>query len=88
MFTTELHTYEPALTLLQALASYNTVSVQVGSKFVVKSGSDFQNASILTLHIQDKQLASIDIEEVTLDSSVPEDLDVKSIVDGYLGMIP
>lgn len=58
----------------------------MNSKFVVKSGSDFQNASFITLQLtEDRQIRSVDIEEITLDSTVAEDPDMKRTVDCYLG---
>ena len=52
----------------------------------MKSGSDFQNASVVTLNLhKNNTLRSVDIEEITLDSSIPEDYNMKLIVSSYLG---
>lgn len=62
--------------------------LKVDGRYVIKSGSDFQNASVVTLNISDSnKLVSVKIEELTLDSTVPEDPDMKMIVDKYLGML-
>ena len=60
--------------------------IQVDGRYVVKSGSDFQNASVVTLNLHNNNsLSSVDIEEITLDSSIPEDYNMKLIVSSYLG---
>ena len=65
------------------------VLLQVNNKYIIKSGSDFQNFSIVTLQFTaDNKLSPLtedDIEKITLDSSIPENADMKQIVDGYLG---
>ena len=62
---------------------------QVGDRYIIKSGSDFQYANIVTLNLTaDNKLSPLtedDIEKITLDSSIPENADMKQIVDGYLG---
>lgn len=52
----------------------------------MKSGSDFQYASIVTLNLsKHKRLEGVHIEQITLDSRVLEDCDMKLIVSSYLG---
>jgi len=56
----------------------------------VKSGSDFQNASLITLNVtteksERRRLVSVEIEKLTLDSSIEEDRETQLIVSSYLG---
>ncbi|KAF6016894.1 hypothetical protein EB796_024792 [Bugula neritina] len=61
---------------------------QIEGRYIIKSGTDFQNASIITLNMTpDKKIGSVDIEEITLDSTVIEDEPMKDIVDSYLGNV-
>ncbi|XP_067937210.1 mannosylglucosyl-3-phosphoglycerate phosphatase-like [Watersipora subatra] len=67
---------------------HHYVTEQIDNRYIVKSGTDFQNASIITLYLDtDNSLLPVmpnHIEKLVLDSSVPENANMKSIVDGYL----
>lgn len=82
--TVEIACSRPFLPLLPFITNF--IFFQVDGRYVVKSGSDFQNASVVTLNLhEDKSLNCVDIEEITLDSTVPEDYNMKLIISSYLG---
>ena len=60
--------------------------MQVNGRWVLKSGTDFRNFSQITLDFSGDEVG-VQIEEVLVDSSLPEDPDVKAVVTKYLGML-
>lgn len=58
---------------------------QVNGKWIVKSGTDFQTFSHITMVLdKDKRIDKVDVVKVDVDSSLEEADDVKTLVDGYL----
>lgn len=57
---------------------------QVNGKYVLKSGTDFRNISKITVQLSGSAL-DIKVDRVDLDSSVPEDPDVKKDVTRLFG---
>ena len=60
--------------------------MQINGKYVIKSGTDFRNFSEVTLTFLDDGRFDVNVKEVVVDSSYPEDPEVKSIVDRYTGL--
>jgi 5'-nucleotidase len=52
---------------------------------IVKSGSDFRELSKITINFSDDNNFDIDVEKIEITGEVPEDPEVKAIVDGYMG---
>lgn len=57
---------------------------EVNGTTVLKSGSDFRNLSQLTLKFCDSKV-EIDIKEMTIDSTIREDEEMKKVVQQYVG---
>ena len=53
---------------------------------IIKSGSDFREFSIITIEFGDDNNYDVDVERIEITGNVPEDPDLKEIVDGYMGM--
>jgi 2',3'-cyclic-nucleotide 2'-phosphodiesterase (5'-nucleotidase family) len=53
--------------------------LQVNGKYIIKSGTDFRNLSKITLTFG-LNGTKVDIQRVDLDSSIPEDPEMKKIV--------
>lgn len=58
---------------------------QANGKYIIKSGTDFRNLGRITLTFGPDGSVDVDVAEVTIDSSMPEDDEVKAIVSKYLG---
>jgi len=56
---------------------------RINGKLVLKSGTDFRNYSLVTLTFHPDGKVTSDYQECTVDSSIVENDEVKSIVDGY-----
>ena len=56
---------------------------QVNGRTIVKSGTDFQNYALVTLTFNKSGPVDVDVQERTVDSSIPEDEEVKAIVQKY-----
>ena len=56
---------------------------QVNGRTVVKSGTDFRNYALITLTFSSDGYVDVDVQESCVDSSIPEDEAVKSIVETY-----
>ena len=54
---------------------------QINGKIVLKSGTDFREMSKVTLTFDANMNAKVDIEKIEITSKIPEDEDVKKIVD-------
>ncbi|CAH1780293.1 unnamed protein product [Owenia fusiformis] len=57
---------------------------QLNGKYIIKSGTDFRNMSKITLQFIENQIRDIQIEEIVLDSTIEEKIEVKEIVDSYM----
>lgn len=53
------------------------------SKFIIKSGSDFKELSFIDVEVGDKFFVK-SIQKLTINSSIPEDMEVKKIVEHHL----
>ena len=51
--------------------------LQVDGRFIIKSGTDFRNFSHLTLTFDPEGKVDIKVDEVTVDSSLKEDEEIK-----------
>jgi 2',3'-cyclic-nucleotide 2'-phosphodiesterase (5'-nucleotidase family) len=68
--------------------TYNYVTfLQVNGKYIIKSGTDFRNLSKITLTFG-LNGTKVDIQRVDLDSSIPEDPEMKKIVSHLNGRYP
>jgi len=56
---------------------------QVKGRTIVKSGTDFRNYALITLTFNSDGHVDVDVQELCVDSSIPEDEEVKSIVEKY-----
>lgn len=56
---------------------------QINNRMVVKSGTDFRNYSLITLTFNTDSHVDVDVKESCVDSSIPEDEEVLSIVEEY-----
>ena len=56
---------------------------EVNGKTVIKSGTDFRNYALITLTFSSDVHVDLDVQESYVDSSIPEDEEVKLIVDKY-----
>lgn len=56
---------------------------EIAGKMVVKSGTDFRNFGLVTLTFNPDGHVLVDVQECTVDSSLPEDEEVKLIVEEY-----
>jgi len=56
---------------------------QINGKTVVKSGTDFRNYALISLTFKSDGHVDVDVQESFVDSSIPEDEEVKSIVEKY-----
>ena len=55
----------------------------INNRMVVKSGTDFRNYTLVTLTFQSDGHVHVDVQESCVDSSIPEDEEVKSVVEEY-----
>jgi len=56
---------------------------EVNGRMIVKSGTDFINYAVITLTFGSDRKVDIDVQEFSVDSSIPEDKEVASIVEEY-----
>jgi len=56
---------------------------EINGRKVVKSGTDFRNYAVITLTFKAESRVHVDVQESTVDSSIPEDEEVRAIVDEY-----
>jgi len=56
---------------------------EISGRKVVKSGTDFRNYSVVTLSFTADSHVDVDVQESCVDSSIPEDEEVRSIVEEY-----
>jgi len=56
---------------------------EVNGRKIVKSGKDFRNYAVVTLTFGSHRQVDVDIQELTVDSSIPEDKEVTAIVEEY-----
>lgn len=64
---------------------HNYVCKMVNDKWIIKSGCDFKNLTSIEISHQDKSVKKIN--KYVIDSSVPENNDLKSIVDEYMSIL-
>lgn len=55
----------------------------INGKTVVKSGTDFRSYALVTLTFKRDNCVEVDVQESVVDSSIPEDEEVQSIVEEY-----
>ncbi|XP_013407465.1 uncharacterized protein LOC106171590 [Lingula anatina] len=58
---------------------------QINGKYVIKSGTDFRQAGKVTLHLGDH--LDVRVEELTVDSSIEEDQEMKEVVDEFVARL-
>jgi len=56
---------------------------EVNGRMVIKSGTDFRNYGLVTLTFGSDNHVDVGVEECCVDSSIPEDAEVQSIVEEY-----
>lgn len=56
---------------------------QINGRMVVKSGTDFRNYALITLTFESDHHVDVDVQELCVDSSIPEDGEVQAIVEEY-----
>ena len=56
---------------------------EINGKMIIKSGTDFQNYALVTLAFKSDGHVGVDVQKSTVDSSIPEDEEVKAIVQEY-----
>jgi len=56
---------------------------EVNGRMVIKSGTDFRNYALITLTFGRDNHVDVNVEECGVDSSIPEDAKVQSIVEEY-----
>jgi len=56
---------------------------QVNGKMVVKSGTDFRNYAVITLIFTGDGHVDVDVQKASVDSSIAEDEEMKSVVEEY-----
>ena len=57
---------------------------KVNEKWVIKSGSDFRNLSLIEIDFNEKKPSVKKIEKFTIDSKVKEDEEVKEMVEEFM----
>ena len=57
----------------------------MNDRWVVKSGKNFRELSFIEISVNEKQVLVDKIEKYSVDSKVEENIEIKSIVDSYLG---
>ncbi|CAF0939692.1 unnamed protein product [Brachionus calyciflorus] len=57
---------------------------QINNKWVVKSGTDFREFSLIELNVKEKSSTVQKIEKYVIDSKIEENIEIKTIVDSYL----
>ncbi|CAF0987732.1 unnamed protein product [Brachionus calyciflorus] len=82
----ELAEEVPEIDLILGGHDHNYVCESVNGKWVVKSGTDFRELSLVEIGLDEKEKRSTitKIERYVIDSRVPEDDDLKSVVNFYL----
>lgn len=58
----------------------------MNGKYIIKSGSDFRNFSRISLNFEKNNSVSVDIEEIRVTSSYPEDEVLKEKLEHYSGI--
>ena len=58
---------------------------QIYQKWVVKSGTDFRELSLIELTLDDNTVLVDKIEKYVVDSKIPEKEEIKDLVNSYLG---
>jgi len=57
---------------------------EVNGKMIIKSGTDFRNYAVVTLEFSgNNNSVNVDVQEASVDSGIPEDEEVKSIVEQF-----
>ena len=56
---------------------------EVNGRMIVKSGMEFRNYAVITLTFGSDRKVAVDVQELSVDSSIPEDEEVASIVEEY-----
>ena len=56
---------------------------EINGRMIIKSGTDFQNYALVTLTFKSDGHVGVDVQKSTVDSSIPEDEEVKAIVQEY-----
>uniref|UniRef100_T1ISA7 5'-Nucleotidase C-terminal domain-containing protein n=1 Tax=Strigamia maritima TaxID=126957 RepID=T1ISA7_STRMM len=59
---------------------------QVNGKYIIKSGTDFRNFSVVTLSFNHNKV-DVTVENITVTSDIPEDDDLKAKLEKYSGLV-
>ena len=60
---------------------------EINGKMIIKSGTDFQNYALVTLTFKSDGHVDVDVQKSAVDSSIPEDEEVKAIVQHYTNLV-
>ena len=58
---------------------------KINDVYVIKSGTDFREFSCITVNFNKDSSFTIDVQKIEITSDIPEDPEVKSTVDKYVG---
>ena len=61
--------------------------MKINDVHVIKSGTDFREFSCITVNFNNNNSFTIDVQRIEITSDIPEDPQVKSTVDEYVGEI-
>jgi hypothetical protein len=61
--------------------------LKIYEKWVVKSGTDFRELSLIELTLDDNTVLVDKIEKYVVDSKIPEKDEIKDLVNSYLGFL-
>ncbi len=61
--------------------------MKIYEKWVVKSGTDFRELSLIELTLDDNTVLVDKIEKYVVDSKIPEKDEIKDLVNSYLGFL-
>ncbi len=64
---------------------HDYVVENISNKWVVKSGTDFREFSLIELYLDDKKISINRIEKYIIDSKIEEKKEITDIVNSYLG---
>lgn len=66
---------------------FASFSVKINSVQVIKSGTDFRELSRITVLFSDDNTYSLHVQRIEITSDIPEDPEVKLIVDKFVGKL-
>ncbi|RNA30440.1 trifunctional nucleotide phosphoesterase -like [Brachionus plicatilis] len=74
----------PEIDLFLGGHDHDYVVKQINEKWIIKSGTDFRELSVIELDLSEKFRGVNKIEKYIIDSKIEENLEIKSIIDSYL----